>query len=99
MTRLTIEEGSRVKKGDILAEIEDVDYRTDYERCVGEFGSAQQKLLELERGNRPEEIAQAKAQLQEAEAQIDAARGRLESHAATAEEQRRHGRRFRRDAE
>jgi multidrug resistance efflux pump len=69
-TRLTIEEGSRVKKGDILAEIEDVDYRTDYERCVGEFGSAKQKLLELERGNRPEEISQAKAQLQEAEAQL-----------------------------
>ena len=69
-TRLTIEEGSRVKKGDILAEIEDVDYRTDYERCVGEFGRAKQKLLELERGNRPEEIFQAKAQLQEAEAQL-----------------------------
>jgi HlyD family secretion protein len=69
-TRLTIEEGSRVKKGDILAEIEDVDYRTDYERCIGEFGSAKQKLLELERGNRPEEISQAKAQLQEAEAQL-----------------------------
>jgi HlyD family secretion protein len=69
-TRLTIEEGSRVKKGDILAEIEDVDYRTDYERCVGEFGSAKQKLLELETGNRPEEISQAKAQLQEVEAQL-----------------------------
>ena len=69
-TRLTIEEGSRVKKGDILAEIEDVDYRTDYDRCVGELGSAKQKLLELERGNRPEEISQAKAQLQEAEANL-----------------------------
>lgn len=70
VTRLTIEEGSRVKKGDILAELEDVDYRTDYERCVGELESAREKLLELERGNRPEEIAQAKAQLQEAEAQL-----------------------------
>jgi HlyD family secretion protein len=69
-TRLTIEEGSRVKRGDILAEIEDVDYRTDYERCVGELDSAKQKLLELERGNRPEEISQAKAQMQEAEAQL-----------------------------
>jgi multidrug resistance efflux pump len=70
VTRLTIEEGSRVKKGDILAELEDVDYRTDYNRYVGELQSARQKLLELERGNRPEEIAQAKAQLQEAEAQM-----------------------------
>ncbi len=38
--------------------------------CVGELESAKQKLLELERGNRPEEIAQAKAQLQEAEANL-----------------------------
>jgi HlyD family secretion protein len=70
VTRLTIEEGTRVKKGDILAELEDVDYRTDYNRCVGELESARQKLLELERGNRPEEIAQAKAQVQEAEANL-----------------------------
>jgi HlyD family secretion protein len=69
-TRLNIEEGTRVKKGDILAEIEDIDYRTDYEHCVGEHESSKQKLLELERGNRPEEIAQAKAQLQEAEANL-----------------------------
>lgn len=71
VTRLTIEEGSRVKKGDILAELEDVDYRTDRDRYVAERESARHKLLELERGNRPEEIAQAKAQLQESEAQLE----------------------------
>jgi HlyD family secretion protein len=70
VTRLAIEEGTRVKRGDILAELEDVDYRTDYDHCVGELESAREKLLELERGNRPEEIAQAKAQLQEAEANL-----------------------------
>jgi HlyD family secretion protein len=70
VTRLTIEEGSRVKKGDILAELEDIDYRTDYEHCAGELESAREKLLELERGNRPEEIAQAKAQLEEAQANL-----------------------------
>jgi HlyD family secretion protein len=70
VTRLTFEEGKRVKKGDILAEIEDVDYRTDYEHALGECELARQKLLELEHGNRPEEIAQAKAQLQESEANL-----------------------------
>jgi len=70
VTRLTIEEGTRVKKGDILAELEDVDYRTDYNRYAAELETSRQKLLELERGNRPEEIAQAKAQLLEAEAQL-----------------------------
>ena len=70
VTRLDIEEGKRVKKGDILAEVEDVDYRTDYNRSVAEMELARQKLLELERGNRPEEIAQTKAQWQESEAQL-----------------------------
>jgi multidrug resistance efflux pump len=70
VTRLTFEEGKRVKKGDVLAEIEDVDYRTDYDHSLGECELARQKLLELENGNRPEEIAQAKAQLQESEANL-----------------------------
>lgn len=70
VTRLTFEEGKRVKKGDVLAEIEDVDYRTDYDHALGECELARQKLLEMEHGNRPEEIAQAKAQLQESEANL-----------------------------
>jgi HlyD family secretion protein len=70
VTRLTFEEGKRVKKGDVLAEIEDVDYRTDFAHSLGECELARQKLLELEHGNRPEEIAQAKAQLQESEANL-----------------------------
>jgi multidrug resistance efflux pump len=70
VTLLTFEEGKRVKKGDILAEIEDVDYRTDYDHSLGECELARQKLLELEHGNRPEEIAEAKAQLEEAEANL-----------------------------
>jgi HlyD family secretion protein len=70
VTRLTFEEGKRVKKGDILAEIEDIDYRTDHDHSLGECELAKQKLLELEHGNRPEEIAEAKAQLEEAEANL-----------------------------
>jgi HlyD family secretion protein len=70
VTRLTFEEGKRVKKGDVLAEIEDVDYRTDYAHSLGECELARQKLLELEHGNRPEEIEQARAQLQESEANL-----------------------------
>ncbi|HEV8003445.1 MAG TPA: efflux RND transporter periplasmic adaptor subunit [Planctomycetaceae bacterium] len=70
VTRLTFEEGKRVKKGDVLAEIEDVDYRTDYAHACGECETARHKLLELEHGNRPEEIDQARAQLQESEANL-----------------------------
>jgi multidrug resistance efflux pump len=69
--KLTIEEGKRVAKGDILAEIEDIDYRTDFERAVSTLENLRQQLLELEHGNRPEEVAQARAQLQEVEVQYE----------------------------
>ena len=70
IVRLPIQEGMRVKKGDVLAELEDTDYRADYEHCVAALESCKQRLLELERGFRPEEISQAKAELDESEAQM-----------------------------
>jgi multidrug resistance efflux pump len=69
VTKLPIEEGMRVKKGDVLAELEDVDYRSERDRAKATLESAKQRLLELERGNRPEEIQQTKAELEEADAQ------------------------------
>lgn len=67
--KLFIEEGQRVKKGDVLAQLETIDYRADLDHAKASLGVAEQRLLELERGNRPEEIAQTKAELEEAEAQ------------------------------
>jgi HlyD family secretion protein len=69
ITMLKIEEGQRVNKGDILAQLETTDYDADYARATAAVNSAEQKLLELERGFRKEEVAQAQAELQEAEAQ------------------------------
>ena len=66
---LNFEEGQRVKKDDVLAELESVDYKADVEHAKAVLASSKQKLLELERGNRPEEIAAAKADLAESEAQ------------------------------
>jgi multidrug resistance efflux pump len=71
VTKVTFEEGSRIKKGDVLAQIEDVEYRTDYQKAVAARDLSRQQLLELERGSRPEEIAQARAQLQESTAQLE----------------------------
>jgi multidrug resistance efflux pump len=68
--QLNIEEGMRVAKGFVLARIEDVEYRCDYERSVGLEAAAQQRWLELKNGNRPEEKVQAKAELDEAEANL-----------------------------
>ncbi len=69
ITMLRIEEGQRVKKDDVLAQLETTDYDADFERANAAVGVAEQRLLELENGNRKEEIAQSQAELQEAEAQ------------------------------
>jgi multidrug resistance efflux pump len=69
LTMLKIEEGQRVKKDDVLAQLETTDYDADYQRAEASVAIAQQRLLELENGNRKEEIAQAQAELQEAQAQ------------------------------
>ncbi len=66
---LNFEEGLRVAKGDVLAELESVDYQADVKRAEAMLESCKQKLLELTRGYRPEEIAASKAELAEAQAQ------------------------------
>jgi len=65
--KIYFEEGKRVQKGDILAELETTEYLADYERARANVQAARQRLEELERGNRPEEIKQAAAALREAE--------------------------------
>jgi HlyD family secretion protein len=67
--RLAIEEGMRVQKGQVLAELETIDYRADYEHARAYANSAWQRFLELYTGNREQEIKQAKAELEEMDAQ------------------------------
>jgi HlyD family secretion protein len=68
--QLDLEEGRRVKKGDILAVLETTDYQADYDRTQAAVKLAREKLRELENGNRPEEIQQAEAELGESQAQL-----------------------------
>lgn len=48
IVRLPIQEGMRVKKADVVAELEDTDYRADYQRAVASLEAARQTLLELD---------------------------------------------------
>jgi HlyD family secretion protein len=68
--QLDLEEGRRVKKGDILAVLETTDYQSDYDRSKAAVKLAREKLRELENGNRPEDIQQAAAELGESQAQL-----------------------------
>ncbi|MCE3017203.1 MAG: HlyD family secretion protein [Pirellula sp.] len=64
---LNIEEGRRVTKGDILAEVERTEYQADVEQMQGVLRRNKAELSELETGARPQEIAAATADLQEQE--------------------------------
>lgn len=60
-----LEEGMRVQKGDILAQLESTDYEADVARARAALASAQQKL-QMEAKNVPNEIDRAQSDLDEA---------------------------------
>lgn len=70
LLRLYVEEGMRIKKDDLLGEIESTEFAADYARATATLELNRARLRELEAGNRPEEIDQARADLAEAEAQL-----------------------------
>jgi len=70
---IPLEEGLRVEKGDILAQLESTDYESDVARCRAILASAEQKLS-TERKNLPQEIDQAQAELNENITQRDYAK-------------------------
>lgn len=70
VVKLDIEEGRRVKKGDVLAEIESIEFERDYDRAKALYDLANARLAELKNGSRPEEISQAEAELGQAEEEI-----------------------------
>jgi multidrug resistance efflux pump len=63
-----IKEGRLVKKGEILAVLETIDYEADRNRARGQLDAAWQRFLELYTGYRSEEIKQTRAELDEARA-------------------------------
>jgi multidrug resistance efflux pump len=66
---LYFKEGDFVEEGKLLAKIEDVNYKSDYERALGVLAEAK-KNLEVLTKYRKREIEQAKAKLDEAKAQL-----------------------------
>lgn len=70
-----VDEGSVVKKGQILVRLDDTEYRAQVEQANGNLVNLEAKLLELEHGSRPQEIDQAEANL--VQAQADLTNGKL----------------------
>lgn len=76
--KLEIEEGRRVDKGAILAQLEDTEYQADVDRAKSAMRAAYQRWQELKTGNRAEEKEQAKAELGEAQVQLSQLRTQWE---------------------
>jgi HlyD family secretion protein len=63
-----VEKGDKVKEGQVLVKLEDDEFRAQYEQAKGAAASARAYVEELQNGSRPEEIAQAQHNLEEARA-------------------------------
>lgn len=70
VVKLNLEEGRRVQKGEMLAEIESIEFERDYERALALYELSKARLLEMENGSRPEEISQAEATLAQAQEEL-----------------------------
>lgn len=74
---LLAEEGDRVRKGDVLARLDTRLIELEARQAEAGIAAQQQNLQKLKNGARPEEIAQAEAQLASARAAADRARADL----------------------
>ena len=61
VARMLVQEGDRVHKGQLIAEIDDTRYKAALDQAEGQMRNQQQVLARVLAGSRPEEIAQAKA--------------------------------------
>ncbi len=69
VVKLHIGEGCRVKKGDVLAELEDVDYKAEVHCAESAVETARQQLSEAQ-SSQPKEIGQAEAELERAKLEV-----------------------------
>lgn len=65
-----VEKGDKVREGQVLVRLEDDEYRAQLQQARGQLQSLQARLQELETGSRPEEIAVALANLEQARAEL-----------------------------
>lgn len=63
-----IEKGDHVREGQVLVRLEDAEFRAQVEQARANVKVTEARLLELERGSRPQEIEAARATVQQAKA-------------------------------
>ncbi|HUB78802.1 MAG TPA: efflux RND transporter periplasmic adaptor subunit [Bryobacteraceae bacterium] len=81
-----VDKGDHVREGDVLVRLEDDEYQATLQQARGQLINLQAKLDEAVHGSRPEEIAQALANLNSAKAELENARASLDRARNTARE-------------
>jgi len=77
-----VKEGQRVRKGTLLAQIDDSNLRGQLVQAEGQLASAQANLQKALAGFRPEEVSQAAAAVEDARAALAVARSNYEQDQA-----------------
>lgn len=65
-----VDKGDRVRQGQVLVRLEDDEYRAHLLEAQGQVETLKARLAEAEHGSRPEEIAKAKADVEQARADL-----------------------------
>ena len=68
ISRILVQEGDRVRKGELLAELDTARLQASADKAAADVDAARYTLARLRNGSRPEEIAQARAALAAAQA-------------------------------
>ncbi|MGD0497321.1 MAG: efflux RND transporter periplasmic adaptor subunit [Bryobacteraceae bacterium] len=69
-----VEKGDHVQEGQVLVRLEDDEYQAQLQQAKGQLATLQARLDEALNGSRPEEVAQALANLNSAKADLDNAK-------------------------
>lgn len=73
-----VDKGDRVREGQVIVRLEDDEYRAQLQQAKGQLQNLEARLAELMNGSRPEEIAVAKANLDNSQADLDNAKINLD---------------------
>jgi len=69
-----VDKGDRVQEGQVIVRLEDDEYQAQLQQARGQLANLEAKLAEALHGSRPEEVAQAQANLESAKADLDDAK-------------------------
>jgi len=83
--KLSVDVGSKVKKGDVLAELDSATLQAQLSQAKANLAAARAKLASMEDGSRAEQIAQAKANVDAAQAKLASLQAGREEQIATAQ--------------